>query len=48
MDKIEFVFRKTILLFEGIPFVLTLLSIIAIIILTIILVKKELKEGKKK
>lgn len=47
MNNIEIIFRKSILQVELIPFIFVIVSVILMIILTIYLVKKELKEGSK-
>ena len=48
MNNIELVFQKAILHNELVPFILTILSVVLIILITGVLVKKELKEGSKK
>ncbi len=47
MNNIEIIFKKSILQVELIPFIFVILSVLLMIILTIYLVKKELKEGNK-
>jgi hypothetical protein len=48
MDKIEIVFKPSILHFELIPLILVTISVITMILITTYIVKKELKEGSKK
>ena len=48
MNNIEIVFRQSVLHLELIPLILVILSVLIMILVTIYLVKKELKEGSKK
>ena len=48
MNNIEIVFKSSILHYELIPLIFVTLSVLLMIIITIYLVKKELKEGNKK
>lgn len=47
MEHIKIIFNKAILHFELYPFIFVVGSVLLMIIITGILVKKELKEGKK-